>query len=301
LAGFLFHFRMCYTKAALTFEQQLHLLKERHLVVPDDERALRWLKNISYYRLSAYFLPFKTGESFRHCATFDLIAGLYIFDRKLRLTVLDAIERIEVALRTAVTYQLAHEHGPFGYADARNFAPNFNHQSFLNELHEERRRSKETFVEHFAEKYTDEGNLPVWMATELLSFGVISRLFRALNPVLKAAIAQPFNVHHNVLGTWLHALSYVRNVCAHHQRLWNRTLAIRPQIPTRSHNWPHEPTQNNKLYCVLVIINHLLKTTSPNCRWKHRLISLFDNHPEVTLSAMCVPENWRAQSLWQLD
>ncbi|MEO7149850.1 MAG: Abi family protein [Rhodanobacteraceae bacterium] len=122
---------MRYLKPALTFEEQLDLLHQRGLIVCDADRALHWLRNISYYRLSAYCLPFKDGDAFRPGIAFDDIAGLYIFDRKLRLLVLDAIERIEVAVRTAVTYEIAHAHGPFGHTDPANFAPGFDHARFM--------------------------------------------------------------------------------------------------------------------------------------------------------------------------
>ena len=123
---------MKYPKPALTFHEQFGLLASRGLAVPDPERAMRWLRHVSYFRLSAYFLPFKSGENFKPGTTFDRVAGLYIFDRKLRLILLDAIERIEVALRTALTYEIAHRHGPFGYADAANFGSRFGHRTLMS-------------------------------------------------------------------------------------------------------------------------------------------------------------------------
>ena len=102
---------MYYTKPALSFDEQLDLLRQRGLAIPDADRATRWLQKVSYYRLSAYCLPFKDGETFRAGTDFNDVAGLYIFDRKLRLLMLDAIERIEVAIRTAITYEIAHAFG----------------------------------------------------------------------------------------------------------------------------------------------------------------------------------------------
>lgn len=147
---------MHYTKPALTFDQQLDLLRERGLAVADPARASHWLSKVSYYRLSAYFLPFKDGDRFRPGVEFDQVAGLYIFDRKLRLLALDAIERVEVAIRTAITYGIGHVHGPFGHTVATNFAPEFDHAKFMAELEAEEQRAKETFVSHFRGKYTAE-------------------------------------------------------------------------------------------------------------------------------------------------
>lgn len=290
---------MHYTKQALTFPDQLALLQQRGLTVADPGRALHWLQRVSYYRLSAYFLPFKDNGSFRPGTEFNDIAGLYIFDRKLRLLILDAIERIEVALRTSVTYEIGHAFGAFGYADPANFAPSFSHSKFMAELSLEESRAKETFVSHFHGKYTNEAHLPVWMATELLSFGTVSMLYKSLKPAIKSQIAAEYGVSDRHLASWLHTLSYIRNVCAHHKRLWNRELAIKPQLPTRSLAWPHQVQSNERLYCILVVLQHMLKVISPHCHWRDRLFALFDEHPSVPLAPMQVPDDWRGRAVWR--
>jgi len=290
---------MRYPKQALSFPDQLAQLQQRDLQVHDAARAQHWLQRVSYYRLSAYFLPFKNGEDFRTGTEFDDIAGLYIFDRKLRLLVLDAIERIEVALRTAITYEIGHAYGPFGHTDPANFSPNFNHAKFMAELTVEERRAKETFASHFRRKYTSEPHLPVWMATELLSFGTISMLYGALTPAIKRTIAAEYGVPDRHFASWLHALSYVRNICAHHKRLWNRQMGIRPQLPSRSSAWPHDVPDNSRLYCTLVLLQHMLKIVSPRCHWRVRLFDLFNQHPSVDLAAMKIPFDWRTRAIWR--
>jgi len=290
---------MDYLKQALSFSDQLAQLQQRGLHVDHRDRALHWLRRVSYYRLSAYFLPFKDGESFHPGTEFNDIAGLYIFDRKLRLLLLDAIERIEVAIRTSITYEISHAYGPFGHTDPANFSPSFNHSKFMDELAAEEGRAKETFVTHFRVKYTAEPHLPVWMATELLSFGTISLLYKALAPAIKSRIAGEFGVSDRHLASWLHALSYIRNVCAHHKRLWNRQLAIKPQLPSRSLSWPHNIPDNGRLYCVLVVLQHLLLVVSPRCQWRNRLFNLFDSHPNVPLEAMRIPQDWRSRAVWR--
>lgn len=106
-----------YNKPPLTYTEQIELLRSRGMVIPDKQRTERHLSNISYYRLSAYMLPYKQKEngeildSFREGVTWDMVYNLYIFDRKLRLLVFDAIERLEVAIRAQITYQLSHKYG----------------------------------------------------------------------------------------------------------------------------------------------------------------------------------------------
>jgi abortive infection bacteriophage resistance protein len=289
---------MRYAKPALTFEQQIDLLQGRGLAIPDRPRAKHWLGHISYYRLSAYLLPFKDGDTFRPGTTFDSVAGLYIFDRKLRLILLDAIERVEVALRTCLTYELSHAHGVFGHTDSRNFEPRFRHDRFMEQLAKAEADSKETFVSHYRRKYTSERHLPVWMATELLSLGQLSRLYEASHPNVKRAFARDLNAGDRVVASWLHTLSYVRNVCAHHSRLWNRELAIKPVLPRLTPAWPYRVPSNERLYCVLVILRHTLMRISPRCLWHERLLALFDGHPEVSLDAMQIPADWRTAPLW---
>lgn len=290
---------MHYTKPALTFDEQLDLLRQRGLAIPDADRATRWLQKVSYYRLSAYCLPFKDGEAFRVGTDFNDVAGLYIFDRKLRLLVLDAVERIEVAIRTAITYEIGHAYGAFGHTDPGNFAPDFRHGWFMDELDVEERRARETFANHFRKKYTPEPHLPVWMATELLSFGTVSKLYGALAPALKQKIAAEYGVDEQFLRSWLHALTYLRNVCAHHKRLWNRQFAIRPRFPSRSLAWPHVVPDNGRLYGMLVVLRHMLQVASPGCQWRERLWELLDAHPTVPLDAMKIPADWRGRSLWR--
>jgi abortive infection bacteriophage resistance protein len=289
---------MRYQKPALTYEEQYDLIVSRGLVVEDRLRLIRWLKHISYYRLSAYFIPFKIGDQFNQGATFDQVAGVYIFDRKLRLILLDAVERIEVALRTDLTYEITHAYGPFGHTDPKNFDPAFDHEEFMNEVREAESDSRETFISHYRTKYTKEEHLPLWMASELLSFGCISKLYRACAPAIKRKIAGRFSVQDAQLASWFHALSYIRNVCAHHSRLWNRTLAVKPSIPNPSRGWPYQIPRSDRLYAILVIVRHCLLKISPSCHWRERMFAHFDRHPDIDLAAMGIPPNWRQLMPW---
>src|SRR5262245_33161550 len=128
---------MKFTKPALSFTDQLAKLKQLGIAVQDDAKAIRWLKSVSYYRASAYFVPFRQADhSFIPGTCLDTVRALYGFDRKFRLLLLDAIERVEVALRTAVTYKVAHTFGPFGYIKPAvyKYNKNWDHQRFIEEL-----------------------------------------------------------------------------------------------------------------------------------------------------------------------
>jgi len=277
---------MNYRKRALTFDAQLAQLKDRGLSVRDEGQALHWLANVSYYRLSAYSLPFRHDDRFHPGTDFSDIVDLYVFDRRLRLLLLDAIERIEVASRTAVTYEISHALGAFGYADRSNFSPKFQHGRFLADVSKEEGRANETFVEHFRKKYTSEIHLPIWMVTELISFGALSQLYAHLSPQLRSRVAVRYHVHESVFANWLHALSYVRNVCAHHKRLWNRELAIRPMVPRNDRRWARLSIDNTRLAASLAVIAHLLQCVAPGSEWADRVAELFDAYPNVPRAAM---------------
>lgn len=290
---------MQYGKPALSYADQQQRMVDRGLAVPDSQELDRWLRNISYYRLSAYALPFKDDRKhFLPGTTLQQITDLYRFDCRLRMVVMDAIERVEVALRSAFANGMAYNYGPFGYAEPKNFAAGFKHAEFMAALTKEEGRSSETFVGHFRSKYTAEQHLPVWMAVELLSFGELSKVYKSLAPPLKRDIAKLLGTTDHFAGSWLHSLSYVRNICAHHSRLWNRILRVPPALPRPAAWWPYTIPASDSLYCVLVLLGHILAIVSPNCGWRTRLFEVFDEYPAIPLGPMEIPADWRTRAPW---
>lgn len=118
-----------YTKAPLTFDQQLELLTERGLIISDKERANNFLSRINYYRLSAYYVPFeKSKHQFKNNVYFSDIQNIYEFDKKLRNLIYEAVETIEIALRTSIAYYLVNKHNAFIHEDQNIF---FNHKRYI--------------------------------------------------------------------------------------------------------------------------------------------------------------------------
>jgi abortive infection bacteriophage resistance protein len=288
-----------YVKPALTFEQQLARLEERGVIVDDPARAVETLSRVSYYRLSAYFFPLRSGpDSFRPGTRFSTAVELYEFDRRLRLLVLDAIERAEVLARTRITYEMAHACHPFAYAEAGNFDTRFNHDEWYGDLLGEVRRSREDFIEHFKSKYDGFPRVPIWMASEVMSFGTVSRMFEGMVRDHQAAVARAFDVHWRVAQSWLHSLSYVRNVCAHHGRLWNRELAISPLMPSGRPEW--SVVNNRRVYGTLCILRHLTKSSMGGSEWaaSARVLLHEMDGEERWLKAMGAPVGWATHSFW---
>jgi abortive infection bacteriophage resistance protein len=294
LRRFPFFNRLTYKKRALTYDEQLSLLESRGLIVPDREVAIRWLSCVSYYRFSAYLYTYRIpgSDQFRAGTNFVQIAELYNFDRQLRLRMLDAIERIEVWLRCALTYELAHRCGPFGYLRKSSFNKGYDHGFFRKALRTEHRKSTEAFVHHYREKYTGENDLPIWMATELLTFGTLSMLYSALPLDSKRNIAGMVRLKDNVLSNWLQSVAYMRNLCAHHSRVWNRKLATSPKLLKGSDSRGVEP---NKLYAGLLALQYLLSMTTPNSTWTQGTADLFRRNPYIDVRQMGFPPDWQTR------
>ena len=226
---------MKYSKPPLTIDEQVELLRKRGMEGNPDVMAQR-LTAVNYYRLSSYWYTFRNADdTFRDGTTFDLVWNTYAFDRCLRLLVMDAIERIEIAVRSLLAYYHAHSHGAFAYALDPASLPKISpeaYQEFLDRVAEEAKRSQEAFVGHFQSKYGDShGYLPVWMATEVMSLGTVLTFFRNSSSQVKTAVADAFGMPHKVFESWLLSLNTIRNIVAHHARLWNRVLGLKPIIP----------------------------------------------------------------------
>lgn len=297
-----------YNKPAVSFADQLELLKSRGLVVGDDPIALSQLSSISYYRLSAYWYPYRernehgsVGDNFIEGTSFEDVINLYEFDRHLRLLVIDALERIEVYIRTLISYQLTHAYGAFGHNDPTNYHPNFKHAKWLASLSREAERSSDAFIAHYKNKYSGFPELPLWMITEVMSLGSLSFAYKGLKHTDKKAISNQLGLHHKSLADWLHKLTYIRNVCAHHSRLWNRELSLRPSRPRgTAWNTPITP-RNDRVFYVLLMLRYLLKTTSNGLDWCKRCNELLEPIARVEKwrNAMGMPENWEEHPLWK--
>jgi len=304
-----------YEKPALTFQQQLDQLKNRGMVVNNEEKALKDLSCISYYRLSAYWYPFKlrndsTSEvidQFVPGTQFEQAIELYEFDRKLRLLVIDAIERVEIMVRTKVTYHLGHTYGAFAHADPTNFHPKFNHVKWLQKLEDEIIQSKDVFITHYKNKYEGFPTIPIWMLTEVMSMGSLSVCYAGLqnNDKLgvqdKKVIADQFNIHYKRLEDWLHTLTYIRNICAHHSRLWNRELAIRPDQSKEIH-WraPITPC-NDRIFYILLILRYMLRFNNNGENWVKQISQVIEPIANVNKwrIAMGMPANWKVHPIWK--
>ena len=306
MGGYLFlgHRKMKYNKPPTSFSQQVDILESRGMSIPDKNLASHYLSHINYYRLSEYWLPFESNHgdhTFHPGTTFEQVLAIYILDRELRLLVMDAIERIEISVRTQWAYHFSHRYGPHAYLDSNLFKTKWNHQANLGKLKYEVAASQETFIQHLRNKY-DETLPPIWAVVEIMTLRQLSKWFANLTHGKdRNTVAHVYDMDEINLTSYLHHLSTVRNVCAHHSRLWNREFTFtyklptkRPQIIVNSLN----RNQPRKLYNTLVMLEYLMEKISPGTHWKQRLFELLKKHPVVNPATMGFPENWQALSIW---
>jgi abortive infection bacteriophage resistance protein len=297
---------MKYSKPPLSIPQQVDLLLSRGMTGDPCMMADR-LTVVNYYRLSGYWYPFRIPDSdyFKAGASFQNIWRRYAFDRRLRLHVIDAIERIEVAVRSMMALGLAcHRDNPFAYADDAAELPGMSsrdRERFLNDLKTDTQNSKETFAEHFRTKYGDRHPyMPVWMACEIMTFGTMLTLYRACHWEIRKSIADRFGITEEVLNSWLLTLNIIRNICAHHGRLWNRQLGVKPKIPRKQPVW-HQPVEvdNNRIFGVLTICKYCLDIIAPQSRWTWRLNDLLADYTDIPIISMGFPDRWQSCPIWK--
>ncbi len=302
---------MIFDKSALTVEQQLSLLKERGMVVGNEDKAKMYLSNISYYRLSAYWHTFlenpKTNHRFSKGTTFEDAFDTYVFDRKLRLYIFDEIERIEIALRTTIIHNFCLQYGNNWYENKSLFRGQDSYfYRFNSILQEEMSKTREVFIKHYREKYNEPPNPPAWMALELASFGQLSMLYKNLkNCEARKKVAQHFGLDERVLESWLEALAYIRNACAHHMRLWNRKLPRTPMLPRNPKlTWLKEvpvPENANRIYVIISSINYLLSSISPGNSFPKKINDLLAKYPKLPKHYMGFTKNWKEEAIWKTN
>ena len=296
--------KVAYSKPFLSHQDQIFLLKSRGMLFNDEDKALHLLERIGYYRLSGYWYPLladKQNHIFKIEANFETAFNLYKFDRELRKIISAEVEKIEVAVRSKMAYELSIGYNPFWIEDVNLFSSAINFQEILSKIGEEYLRSNEEFIQVFKSKYSNPLP-PSYIILEITSFGTLSRLYRNLkSSKTKRNIAKSFALPDVVFDSWLHSLAHVRNMCAHHVRVWNSLIKIQPLPPRKPQNdWlTNTSISNNRVYYVLSMIIYFLNVINPNHTFKQKLNNLFLKYPNVDKAAMGFPANWDSEPIWK--
>lgn len=298
---------MKFNKPAISISEQIELLKSRGMTVDDEERAAHYLSFISYYRLRPYWLPFEVPAAregdhrLRQGTKFDEVLELYIFDRLLRCEVISAVERVEVAVRAQWAYHMAMTFGPHGYLNRDCYTCGRRHGEVLERLGGEFRRSQDAFANHYREKYSDPEMPPVWMVAELASFGLLSRILSNMPRRNLKDIARHFALDAKNLTSFTHHISHVRNICAHHGRLWNRRFTVKMKVPRNLGELSDSMRKADAglLHNTLVMLGYLLSVIEPGSKWRGRIIALAKDYPDASLASMGFPDDWENLRAWK--
>lgn len=299
-----------FAKPALTWPQQISHLRANGMHIDDEDRADYWLRHVSYYRLSAYWLYFEhpkdhSGPRFRAGTTFDRVTALYDFDRILRRLIMRGTEHVEVALRGSWAYQLSQINDGHSYLDASLYDDRREFHTNLSKLASETGFSRETYVKHYRESYDVPAIPPVWVVAEMMSFGQLSRWYSNLHSrALRNQIAKPLGLPETVLVPLVRHVTDLRNICAHHGRLWNRGFLIPPRLAQKPADLRDTLDQTAtqapaKLYNGACLIAHVIRTVAPDSTWRADFSAHIDTHPEGDLAAMGFPADWKARPMWQ--
>jgi abortive infection bacteriophage resistance protein len=262
------------------------------------------MENISYYRFSSYWHPLlddRQNYVFRPNIRFETVFDLYKFDRELRKLIIAELEKIEVAVRSRTAYLMSLAHGVFWIGDETLFSCTAIHQATLAKIGDELSRSNDDMILSFQAAYSNPLP-PSYMLLEITSFGTLLRLYNNLKPGrMKKDIAATFGLSDSVFASWLHSLVSIRNVCAYHERLWNRQLRIQPLFPrTCGHTWiVGKDVSNRRIFYALSMILYLLNVVNPGHTFKEKSENIFLKYPNVDVRAMGFPAAWRDEPLWQ--
>ena len=298
--------KISYSKTCTLPQDLIPLLKQRGLAISDEQRALGYLTNIGYFRLSSYFYPLlkepKSEHLYKEGVTFDMALDMYRFDRKLRILLFNEIEKIEVAIRSAMNNMISDGlKDVFWMTDAKYFKNPAIFSKTLDVIQSEINKTKEEFILHFYNKYSNTYP-PAWMISEIIPLGALYNIFNNLkSKSLKKKIALSFGLSLPAFVSWMLILSNLRNLCGHHVRLWNKEIMFVASDPLL-HTFPwidSSTTDMKRIYYRICIIKYLLFTVSPNNTFTQKLKSLLAEFPTIDVRAMGFPSNWQAEPLWQ--
>lgn len=294
---------MNYNEPILTISDVINLLDYRGISFENRQKAEEILNNLSLFRLKGYLYPFEYNHNTHQLkpgTTFEQVLKLHDFDFALRSLILSWLQKIEVSFRAKMSQVMAEATNQFWHTDSQNFRNAYQHSILLNKLSSELNRSDDDQILTFRRTYSDPFP-PCWMSMEVTSFGTLSLMYKWLRAGnSRRDVANYYGLPDSVMESWIHSLVYVRNICAHHSRLWNRTLRIQPVAPRH----PHYPfisrsALNNKVYYVLCIIKYLLDIIDTSHNMQGQLTWLWVNYPMIDKHSMGFPDGWELEQLWQ--
>ncbi|SDU38449.1 Abi family protein [Desulfobacula phenolica] len=296
-------------------KELVEILENRGMIIPDKNRAERKLSQIGYYRLSGFWYPcreFKNAsngdirkDSFQKDINFNDIIRLYLFDKNLRLLMIDAIERIEIYIRSIIAHELG-QYDPLAYKSINFINPqklhfrdkNKNIRNLWEEWsqnHSEKiKYSREDCIVHHK---SNSKAMPFWVVIEAWDFGTMSKYFENLKINYQYKICKKLDIPKPyILRQWLHEINILRNRCAHHSRIWNQSF--RNPLPTIDNPYFNaldlDKRALKRMYGMICILWFLVKKIGPKSDWLNSTKELINAKPSINScpnTAMGFPDN----------
>lgn len=296
-----------------SYAQLVALLENRGMIIPDRKRAERKLSQIGYYRLSGFWYPCRqiktdingnyikdqnTGllirdDQFQQSTNFNDIIKLYLFDKKLRQLMLDAIERIEIHARSVIAHEMGY-HDPLAYKN-----PSFINPRECKTWHDKQMRKRNIWAEWLQrhdsqiERSREDciiwhrsnyREIPFWVVIEAWDYGIMSKYYEMLKRGYQNRIGQRLSVSNaKTLEQWLREINTLRNRCAHHTRVWNQSVAN--PIPVTSdpyfQNLALNKNARKKIYGMICVLWFLVKKIGPSSDWIRHVADTIDSKPAI--------------------
>lgn len=284
---------------------------------PDMGTAMDILSRISYSRLKYYWRDLTdegSGGIFHKATSFQIVKDRYSFDHNFRTILFDAIETIEVAFRAKIINRMSQTaRNGLWYLDSSLFEDKQRHSDFVLELKREFNRSTEPFAKNYITEHTDwnhksfEGDNPdAWLIIEVATFGTLSKMYKNLKSQLpqRSAIANDFGLYSSKdFSNWIEVTSLLRNIVAHHSRLWNRSFGKKVSEPKGKRstwlNVPLSELQKKKPYAAVCVIAYLCKAVNPRHKFTEAIKELSAKYPSVQLDKYGFPNDWESEPLWR--
>ncbi|MHD0616867.1 Abi family protein [Morganella morganii] len=279
------------------YAEQLHLLLSRGMKIADHDRAIRKLMQVGYYRLSGFWyisriivtgddgLSYRT-DNFLPGTTFESSYDLYLFDKKLRLLMLDALERIEIHVRSVIAHEIG-KIDPLAYQKKSFINPVFLSETdntfikWQKKLDKKIEDSRDECITWHIKKNKE---IPFWVAVETWDFGQMSKYYAMLKGVYQDKIINRFGIDNKkTFEIWLRSLNLLRNRCAHHSRIWNRKYTPLATIPSIDYFnlLSLGKLEKDRLYGLICIIWYLVKRIGPSSNWLRQVADLIDTKPNM--------------------
>lgn len=283
-----------------TIEEQIEILRSRGLTINNESQAKDFLLHNNYYRISGYSLTLRKNDVFSKSATFQNIVEIYNFDHELRHIILQYLEVIEVQMKSIYVYEFTKVHGPTGYLDESFFTNKTKHKEIIDKANQQKtqRLAHEAYLKHFVNELQQD--IPLWAYIDLFTISDISFLYSISEQPIKDAVARTFGLTMSkgaaILGSYMHSMTIIRNLCAHGSRIYNRLFEQKPSLNKQEKALL---IKNNKgeldnahFYGFLLIMKRILPSDKFS-EMKDSIIALTKKYPFVRMDYYGFRNDWQ--------